>query len=369
MTKRATNPYRLLPECTRWAKAVGSLPYSKMDPVVGFPFEISRTEKVATGGSCFAQHIARYMKKDGFNYYVAESIHPISKFCPDLEKRFNYGTFSARYGNIYTSRQLLQLFKRAYGEFAPKEMAWRDARGKVLDPFRPAIQPDGFISEQEMLRDRAQHFSCVRKMFENCDVFVFTLGLTEFWHCLADGAVLPVCPGVAGGEFDDARYAFGNLTVGEVVAELNEFFDRLNAVNPNVKVVLTVSPVPLAATALPRHVLVSTTYSKSVLRVAAEMVCAQRRNVGYFPSYEIIVGNYNRGRYYSEDLREVTEEGVSHVMRLFMKHVARIEGEAPERPGESDQESDLYARMQKFAETVCEEALIESSLNEDRAEG
>lgn len=31
-------------------------------------------------------------------------------------------------------------------------------------------------------------------------------------------------------------------------------------------------------------------------------------NVAYFPSYEIITGSYNRGRYYDDGLREVTEE-------------------------------------------------------------
>jgi hypothetical protein len=46
--------------------------------------------------------------------------------------------------------------------------------------------------------------------------------------------------------------------------------------------------------------------------------------VHYFPSYEVITGAYTRGRYFAEDLRNVTEEGVSHVMRLFLSHAAGI---------------------------------------------
>ena len=84
--------------------------------------------------------------------------------------------------------------------------------------------------------------------------------------------------------------------------------------------ILTVSPVPLTATAEDRGVLVSTTLSKSVLRVAAEEISRERDYVAYFPSYEIVTGNYTRGAYFGEDLRSITEAGVAHVMRLFMKH-------------------------------------------------
>ena len=84
---------------------------------------------------------------------------------------------------------------------------------------------------------------------------------------------------------------------------------------------LTVSPVPLAATAEPGcHVLAATTYSKAVLRVAAETVWKRFDNVHYFPSYEIVTGAFNRGGYFAPDLRNVLEEGVEHVMRLFMVH-------------------------------------------------
>jgi hypothetical protein len=63
------------------------------------------------------------------------------------------------------------------------------------------------------------------------------------------------------------------------------------------------------------------------LRVAAEEIAARYEGVAYFPSYEVITGNHARGRYFADGLRDVTEEGVSHVMRLFMKHYAVAEGE------------------------------------------
>ena len=78
------------------------------------------------------------------------------------------------------------------------------------------------------------------------------------------------------------------------------------------------SPVPLAATYEPRHVLVATTYSKSVLRVVAENAWRRFAWVDYFPSYEIITGSFNEGAYYEADHREVNPIGVAHAMRCFV---------------------------------------------------
>jgi hypothetical protein len=87
-----------------------------------------------------------------------------------------------------------------------------------------------------------------------------------------------------------------------------------------VRVLLTVSPVPLVATYEDRHVVVSTTYSKSVLRVAADEVTRQRDFVDYFPSYEIITSSATGRSYYAPDLRDVDDAGVQHVMRCFTRH-------------------------------------------------
>lgn len=321
----AEHPYKNAPAHRFWRSAVASPAPTEVDPVVDFGVKIDPSTRVATAGSCFAQHIARYLRNSGYNYYVTEAGHPILP--ESVRNANNYGVFSARYGNIYTARQLLQLFQRAYHLFQPTEDVWREADDVFLDPYRPSVQPGGFISELELKLDREQHFQAVREMFEELDVFVFTLGLTECWASRIDGAVFPICPGVQGGSFDRRRYVFVNQTVDEVVNEFTIFLLHLTRVNPRARVILTVSPVPLAATAeQDQHVLAATTYSKSVLRVAAGMLSARFPNVSYFPSYEIITGSFSRGGYFADDLRNVLESGVSHVMRLFMQHAT---GEAP----------------------------------------
>lgn len=353
------NPYRTLPDKAFWRRAVATPARADVDPVGVFDLRISPETKVATAGSCFAQHIARHLKSSGYNYYVAEPGHPI--LAPSVRSRNNYGLFSARYGNIYTTRQLWQLFQRAYDQFNPAESIWDEGGDVFLDPFRPTTQPGGYISREELETDRRQHLAAVREMFENLDVFVFTLGLTECWRDRQDGAVFPVCPGVQGGSFDPERHEFYNQTVEDVVSDLANFKDGLAKVNPRAEIVLTVSPVPLVATAEPgANVLSATTFSKSVLRVAAEMARRTLPNVHYFPSYEIITGAYNRGAYYAPDLRDVIEDGVAHVMRLFMAHAT--DGAVAKSDAKPCSQHDDHLQVAgRIVEVECDEVALDRS--------
>lgn len=324
MTAKPMHPYKRLPRQAFWKQSVAGLPVSEVDPVGSAKFTLSRVDKVATAGSCFAQHIARHLSGAGFNYIVTEQAHPLVADVAD--SKYNYGLYTARYANIYTTRQMAQLLKRAYGLFQPIDDMWLNDDGTVLDPFRPEIQPGGFATVDEFQADRVSHFAAVRAMVEQLDCFVFTLGLTESWQARADGAVYPLCPGTAGGVFNQEEHLFHNMTVAETLSDLAEIREFILKRNPKAKFILTVSPVPLVATISNDHALTATTFSKSILRAAAGEFANQHDDVAYFPSYEIVTGNFNRGLYFADDLRSVREDGVAHVMRLFLKHYGAVEG-------------------------------------------
>jgi hypothetical protein len=143
------NPYAGKPTHQFWRRSVSGLGAEQVDPVVKRTIRNLRTGQVATAGSCFAQHIARHLKDTGFNYFVPEDRPALA----DSEDE-NYGTFSARYGNVYTVRQLWQLFQRAYGLIVPTDIAWRRADGHFIDPFGPRIQAGGFTTIDELVAER-----------------------------------------------------------------------------------------------------------------------------------------------------------------------------------------------------------------------
>jgi hypothetical protein len=350
------HPYANAPGYRRWNQAVARTPPDEIDPMISAPFRIGRTDRIASAGSCFAQHIAQRLQQRGFDYMVAETAHPLLP--ADVAQTYGYGVYSARYGNVYTGRQMLQLLHRAYGRFNPRDNIWEE-NARFLDPYRPAIQPDGFATREEFELDRQQHFAAVRRAIETMDVFIFTLGLTECWAAVSDGAIYPMCPGTLGGQFDPARHMLLNFSVADVVSDMHSFIREVRALNPGAKFVLTVSPVPLAATAEDRHVLLSTVYSKSVLRIAAEEL-AKLPNVAYFPAYEIVTGAFSRGRYFSDDLRGVTADGVDHVMRIFFRHLTS----GGDEQMSSSTSSGIDPHLQRSSEAVaaiCEEEHLDVS--------
>lgn len=310
-----SHPYRHIPDEQRWSRVMSEKSVSDIDPVGAPPFKIDLNTRVVTAGSCFAQHVARYLRAKGIACLETESAHPLLD--AELAHQYNYGIYTARYGNIYTARQLLQLWRRASGSFNPAQDVWEE-NGAWYDPFRPAIQPGGFASLEEFQADRRQHFAAVRQAFSSMDVMIFTLGLTECWLSQQDGAVYPLCPGVAAGQFDPEEHAFVNFSTDEVVGDLTAFVAEVREVNPGMRLILTVSPVPLAATAEHRHVLQSNTYSKAVLRIAAEQVSGLP-DAYYFPAYEIISAASEH--YFENDRRSITEAGVQRVMSLFFQHL------------------------------------------------
>ena len=360
MDKR--HPYVGLPDYQFWRKEAAIDAPAQFDPVTKTSFTIAKDDPVVTAGSCFAQHVARHLAGSGFNFLVTERAHPIIP--AEISEKYHYGMFTARYGNIYTARQLKQLLQRAYGHFEPLESVWRGPAGEILDPFRPQIHPGGYASEAELLSDRETHFTALRNAVEAMSVFVFTLGLTETWLDTRDGAVFPIAPGVAGGHFDPAHHQFHNLSVQEVVDDMQWSIDFIRQRNPGARLLITVSPVALNATALDRHVFVSTTHSKAVLRVAADVICGRNTHCDYFPSYEIITSPYARGQYFAPDCRDVLDAGVKHVMSVFLKHYGGITkaGSAPHAPSPiqtSARRTQLHVeKMTEVMEVLCDEERI-----------
>jgi hypothetical protein len=351
------HPYQGIDPRQRWSKAMAGREAERIDPVMPPPFRIHAASRVVTAGSCFAQHVARHLRARGLPCIDTEPAHPL--LGGELATAFGYGIYAARYGNIYTARQLLQLWLRATGELIPADDAWCDD-GIWHDPFRPTIQPGGFPSRREYEEDRRRHFAAVRKAFSEMDVFVFTLGLTECWIDRIDGAVYPLCPGVAAGRYDGSRHLLCNFGVAEVVGDLQAFVKAVRRVNPGMKMILTVSPVALAATAEPRHVLLSNTWSKAVLRLAAEELCAWQ-DVYYFPAYEIV--NAGGAAYLAADRRSVLEPGVERVMALFFQHVV----EAGDIPATSLAQDGFLDRGHALMQALCDEQRLDPAGSKDDA--
>lgn len=344
-----TSPYDDLPPSAFWRSGVAHVPADALQDIYKPKFAITAATAIATAGSCFAQHIGRVLRGAGMTVVDAE---PAPAGMPDaVARQFGYGVFSARYGNIYTTRQFVQLLRDARDLRLRPEAIWqRD--GRYFDALRPAVEPLGMDSVDEVVALRRDHLARVQGAIRACDVFVFTAGLTETWSDLGSGTIFPVCPGVIAGTFDSAHHALVTLDYPEIIADLEEALGLLRAVKPDMRMIVTVSPVPLTATATGGHVLAATTRSKAILRAALGTFADRHACVEYFPSYEIITNPAARGQFFAPNLRSVTAEGVTSVMDVFLAAhgvvAARPVSQTPRAP--ADPQEDV----------ACEEALLDA---------
>ncbi len=343
------SPYKKLPPEKFWKTGVEQQHPLRITGIYKKKFPIAAEMRVAAAGSCFAQHVARNLRTRGYNVMDLEPPPPY--LSPQKAAEFGYNLYSARYGNIYLTRQLLQLAQEAMGLFEPADAIWKKGE-RYYDALRPSVEPSGLDSEFEVRAHRRIHLEHVLTMLKTMNLLVFTFGLTEGWIHKATGTVYPTAPGTIAGTFDPGVHAFKNFDYDEILADFLAFKSLVAEINPTAKFLLTVSPVPLTATASEEHVLSATIYSKSVLRAVAGALAKAHADIDYFPSYELVASHFSRGMFYANNLREVDPGGVNAVMRVF------FDEHKLSKPAAKEQQPKTRARSAE--DVTCEEALLEA---------
>lgn len=343
----ARSPYSGKPQRAFWRGGVAGVGALEVAELYRPRFPLTPETRVFTAGSCFAQHVGAAMTRAGLSVIDAEPA--LRGMPPETARRFGYGTYSARTGNIYTVRQFRQLVEEMLGLFTPALPAW-EKDGRYWDALRPGVEPEGLTSPAQVAEMRAQHLVALGRALEGADLLVFTLGLTEGWEHRETGTAYPTAPGTIAGDHDPDIFVFRNYGVAEILEDFTALEEMLAGLNPGLRWLLTVSPVPLAATASGDHVLTATMRSKAVLRVVCDMLTDSSERIDYFPSYELVMSPAHAGGAFGPDLRSVRPEVVDGIMALFLAS----HGLAPAPEGVAEDVGDMSD------DALCEEALLDA---------
>ena len=96
--------------------------------------------------------------------------------------------------------------------------------------------------------------------------------------------------------------------------EFEKIHSLLQSINPDLKIILTVSPV--------RHLkegLVENSLSKSILRVLCHDLCEKYDNLRYFPSYELLLDDLRDYRFFAEDLLHPSAQAEDYIWEKFQQ--------------------------------------------------
>ena len=295
------NPYRRYPSPERGGERL----YPLASPTARPGFEIGPDDTIFAIGSCFARNVERALEKTGRRVISREfDLGPIGDSLGD----------AANFFNKYSIHSVLNELEWALERdtFPGAAILYEAGGGPFGDAQLGMARLD--FSVEEILDFRHRYLDAMAQVVE-ADVIIVTLGYVETWYDRQLGLYLNVAPPTTAVKAEPERFEFRVLSHADVLDGL----ERLEALlarhrRKPLKMLLTVSPVPLLATFRDMDVLVANAYSKSVQRAAIEEFVTGRDGVDYFPSYEFVTLSNPTIAWSRGDYRHVSPDLVARIM-------------------------------------------------------
>lgn len=101
-------------------------------------------------------------------------------------------------------------------------------------------------------------------------------------------------------------------TPDEIIKSYQDFIQKIIKKNPDLRIILTVSPVRHTKDGIPEN-----SVSKAILRIAAEALKKNHPQVEYFPAYEIMMDELRDYRFYASDMIHPNETAEEYIWQKF----------------------------------------------------
>lgn len=248
-----------------------------------FPWKMDYSKSMMFFGSCFSENIGQKLVELKFNVdmnpfgilYNPESIANSLRIL--LEKR------------IFTENDL-------FNDQGLWNSFYHHSRFSDVDP--------------EMTLEKINNrISLSHEFLKNADFLVITFGTAWVYELRKTGMIVSNCHKVPATEFK--RFRLGVYEITEVYRELLEQIWKLN---PDLKVIFTVSPIRHWKDGAVENQLSKATLLLSIdklIKGFGDQACA------YFPSYEIMMDELRDYRFYAEDMLHISQVAIDYIFERF----------------------------------------------------
>ena len=231
-------------------------------------------------GSCFTQNIG-----DKLSYYkFKNTINPFGiLFNP---KAIENLIVSALENRIYTKNELV----------------FNNERWHCFDSHSDFSNED----KKEVLATINSALKQTKKQLKTVSHIIITLGTSWVYRYNKTDDLVGNCHKISQKEFTKEL-----LSVDEIVSSLENIINSVKAINKNVTVIFTLSPV--------RHLkdgFIENNLSKAHLLTAIDKVLDN--DVNYFPAYEIMMDDLRDYRFYKKDMLHPNEIAVDYIWNKFV---------------------------------------------------
>ncbi|MDO7885415.1 GSCFA domain-containing protein [Hymenobacter cheonanensis] len=245
--------------------------------------QLARTARVLTVGSCFADSIGTRLRLNKVNALV----NP--------------------FGTVFQPLALAQLLRAAAGEEQDWQQHVVEARGRWQSyDFHSTIGAESPVELLQLIQETVRR---VGEFVRTADTVVLTLGTAWAYRLRETGELVSNLHKLPASLFEKEL-----LTADEIVNGLAEVHALLRRANPDIRIVLTVSPVRHLKDTLPLNAV-----SKSVLRVACHYLSELLPGVSYFPAYELLTDELRDYRFYASDMLHPSEVAEDYIWDKFAR--------------------------------------------------
>lgn len=134
-----------------------------------------------------------------------------------------------------------------------------------------------------------------------------TLGTNHVYRLKDTGQIVDNC-----GKRPQKLFRQEELSQEECYTFLHEAVHKLRKLNPQIRVIVTVSPVRY-----PKYGFHGSQLSKAVLLLAADKLVNATHNSAYFPAYEIVQDELRDYRFYNSDMLHPSQQAVEYIWEQF----------------------------------------------------
>ncbi len=242
---------------------------------------IGIASKILTLGSCFSDSIGTRLKGNK----IMTLVNP--------------------FGVSYNPISIHKLIRMAINAENPADETSVQRDGIFFnDDFHSSLSG---ASKEELQRAIHHKLNEVKDFLRACDFLFITWGTAWVYERKDNKAIVSNCHKQASTLFSKRL-----LTQEEIVTSFNEVYNDLLKFNPNLKIILTLSPV--------RHLkdtMELNTVSKSLLRTAIHSITQAHEEIDYFPAYEIMMDDLRDYRFYASDMIHPSEEAEAYIWGKF----------------------------------------------------
>lgn len=289
--------------------------YPLASPNCAPSFQIGKDDTIFAIGSCFARNVEKSLEAAGKRVLSREfELGEIGESLGDAANFFN------KYSIHSVANEVRWALER--DTFPGADLIYPMGRGRFCDSQLGMAKLE--FPLDDILAFRHRYLDAMAQV-ATADVVILTLGYVETWYDTKLGLYLNVPPPNPLIKEEPDRFEFRVLSYSDVLDGLNEIYDLLvkHRKKP-LKMLVTVSPVPLLSTFRNMDVLVANAYSKSVQRAALDEFLLGKDGVDYFPSYEYVTLSNPSIAWSRGDYRHVSPDVINRIMSNVL--ISYVEG-------------------------------------------